>query len=224
MLWQPVIDMLVPPSRRGPRDYCGRDLYTYKPGIYIRLSKRGLRGGDLAYEAGLVENRYLNFNVAAYAQHGTIEFRQHSGTLNPEKISNWVRFTELFMDPYAFPMDLFGPDHLHYAREKLDIPNEAPSSGVGIEHWVTEMILRLGGDEALATYYLARANSLAGRTSTDREDQQAGSFIGSPPDVDDYYPPPPDEDSYEEHIGMCTIGMCTRCGEETRECAEHICW
>lgn len=38
------------------------------------------------------ESRYFVVNIKAFAQHGTIEFRQHSGTTNYAKIKNWVNF------------------------------------------------------------------------------------------------------------------------------------
>lgn len=37
-------------------------------------------------------NRYYKVNAVAYERHKTIEFRQHSGTTDYEKISNWVMF------------------------------------------------------------------------------------------------------------------------------------
>ncbi len=37
-------------------------------------------------------SRYFKINPKSYARHNTIEFRQHSGTVEFEKISNWVRF------------------------------------------------------------------------------------------------------------------------------------
>ena len=37
-------------------------------------------------------NRYYKVNAVAYSRHKTIEFRQHSGTTDYEKISNWVMF------------------------------------------------------------------------------------------------------------------------------------
>ncbi len=37
-------------------------------------------------------DRYYKVNACAYERHHTIEFRQHQGTTDYEKISNWVRF------------------------------------------------------------------------------------------------------------------------------------
>ena len=39
-------------------------------------------------------NRYKTVNVCAYGRHGTIEFRQHQGTTNADKILNWLAFCE----------------------------------------------------------------------------------------------------------------------------------
>jgi Putative amidoligase enzyme len=36
-------------------------------------------------------DRYQTVNLASYLRHGTVEFRQHQGTLNGEKIATWVR-------------------------------------------------------------------------------------------------------------------------------------
>lgn len=37
-------------------------------------------------------NRYYKVNACSYARHNTIEFRQHQGSTDFEKISNWVNF------------------------------------------------------------------------------------------------------------------------------------
>lgn len=39
-------------------------------------------------------SRYYKLNYCSYARHNTIEFRHHSGTINFEKISNWIRLTQ----------------------------------------------------------------------------------------------------------------------------------
>lgn len=37
-------------------------------------------------------DRYYAVNVAAYARHGTIEFRQHSASVNNNKVAHWIAF------------------------------------------------------------------------------------------------------------------------------------
>lgn len=43
-------------------------------------------------------DRYRTVNLAAYARHGSIEFRQHNGTVNAEKMENWIRFCTEFVE------------------------------------------------------------------------------------------------------------------------------
>lgn len=38
------------------------------------------------------DNRYFKVNACSYSRHHTIEFRQHQGSTDFEKISNWVNF------------------------------------------------------------------------------------------------------------------------------------
>lgn len=42
--------------------------------------------------------RYYKLNLQSYTRHHTIEFRQHQGTVSAEKIGNWVRFLNGFID------------------------------------------------------------------------------------------------------------------------------
>ena len=37
-------------------------------------------------------DRYFKVNVQSYSRHRTVEFRQHSGTVSFEKLSNWIYF------------------------------------------------------------------------------------------------------------------------------------
>lgn len=42
--------------------------------------------------------RYAKLNICSYVEHGTLEFRQHEGTLNLRKMLNWIEFCVQFMD------------------------------------------------------------------------------------------------------------------------------
>lgn len=44
------------------------------------------------------EERYYKINAVAYVAHGTLEFRQHSGSTEYDKISNWVILTHKLLE------------------------------------------------------------------------------------------------------------------------------
>jgi len=43
-------------------------------------------------------DRYYNLNVNCFPRDGSIEFRQHQGTINPLKMINWIRFGQAIID------------------------------------------------------------------------------------------------------------------------------
>lgn len=46
----------------------------------------------------LIRDRYYKVNCMAYDRHKTIEFRQHGGTTDYNKISHWVRFCQALVE------------------------------------------------------------------------------------------------------------------------------
>ena len=62
------------------------------------LSPRFEQAGTIRDLAAIQGGRYYKVNLQAYQCHGTIEFRQHSGTVNATKIAHWVRFLGEFID------------------------------------------------------------------------------------------------------------------------------
>lgn len=78
-----VIDTFMAPSRRRDNNTFCKSLAGFNfdfgcntiPDVQRKLS-----------------SRYFKVNPMAINRHGTIEFRQHQGTTDFEKISNWVRF------------------------------------------------------------------------------------------------------------------------------------
>lgn len=88
---QSVLDWLVSPSRRGQNSYC-EHLNTYE----IECIRDWGRNG---YHCSV--DRYRVVNWQAFARHGTIEVRQHQGTLSFRKIEAWVRLAQGMLDAVA---------------------------------------------------------------------------------------------------------------------------
>ena len=96
-LHQPIIDLLLSPSRRGgmyarPMDHYRHWELAIGAGPRTPMQPRAFAGE--ANGGG----RYFGVNFTAYLRHGTIEFRQHQGSLNPTKIWNWIVFTQMIMN------------------------------------------------------------------------------------------------------------------------------
>lgn len=83
---EPVIDRLLPPSRRGnANNYCKS---ITGANVAALASASDLRGITNAIGGG----RYVKLNFEAFWRHGTVEFRQHSGTIDAVKIIEWIKF------------------------------------------------------------------------------------------------------------------------------------
>jgi hypothetical protein len=84
-----VIDGFMPESRKG-------DSNTYCKGFknisnFEQKIEQATTLNDIASSV-FYGDRYLKINAQSYARHKTIEFRQHSGTVEFKKISNWIYF------------------------------------------------------------------------------------------------------------------------------------
>jgi biotin operon repressor len=53
--------------------------------------------------------RYYKLNLEAYLRHGTVEFRQHSGTCDGTKIANWVVFCVTFVEDSKVTVQTVAP-------------------------------------------------------------------------------------------------------------------
>jgi len=98
---EPIFYAILPDSRQR-NNYCRRlsDYYKFKnfsldsdpeafskawyndEQISSRNQRKGLHGD---------ETRYMGFNLHSVFYRGTVEFRHHSGTLNPKKIIYWTK-------------------------------------------------------------------------------------------------------------------------------------
>jgi len=86
-----LIDSFMPESRRADNNrYCHTMRYAARSLRECWQVPGGLYG--LRDILNYIDSRYYKVNVMAFRTHGTIEFRQHSGTTDFEKIRAWVEF------------------------------------------------------------------------------------------------------------------------------------
>lgn len=87
-----VIDSMMPRSRRESNNTYCQSLSGVVGGRMDRASS------NEALQSAMNYDRYFKVNLMSIARHGTIEFRQHSGSLNASKVSNWVKFCLNFVE------------------------------------------------------------------------------------------------------------------------------
>lgn len=92
--YEKFFDSIVPPSRRN-NHYCQSlsNLLTHADAK--RFKNEPFQGYNR-----IIGTRYCKVNLEAYVKHGTIEFRQHSGTVEAEKIVNWIVLLIGFVEEY----------------------------------------------------------------------------------------------------------------------------
>ncbi|WIC89111.1 carboxylate amine ligase [Arthrobacter phage Ottawa] len=90
---QTVIDTVLAPSRRSTvtNRWC-KPWGDHEKGRMLASAKTGIKTEMRHYD------RYRTINVTSYAKYGTIEFRQHQGSLNARKISAWIKFGQAMME------------------------------------------------------------------------------------------------------------------------------
>jgi hypothetical protein len=78
---------------RIDNEYCADAVDTPRLGMQALLARtrRNFKDCDLGH-------KYCKVNVSAFGCHGTIEFRQHHGTLNASQIIAWARFCVNFVE------------------------------------------------------------------------------------------------------------------------------
>lgn len=87
--FEATIDSIMPRSRRGAGNrWCRPVTVTSQRDFDNATTLRDILR-SVNHLGG--EPRYNKLNVHAYERHGTIEFRQHSGTTDPVKVLNWTR-------------------------------------------------------------------------------------------------------------------------------------
>jgi hypothetical protein len=97
----------------------------------------------------IFRTRYIKLNLQSYVKYGTIEFRQHSGTIEFEKMYNWILLTQQMVEAGKTPVQKTyneKTDSIQSLRNKLGL------------------IAALGADEEIVQmlkWYRGRAKQLA---------------------------------------------------------------
>lgn len=126
-----AIDQVLAPSRRGYSNvYC-------QP---VRVNSALDHATTVSQVASTVSSsRYCKLNLHSFARHGTVEFRQHQGTVEGDKVIHWVQF--------CLRMCLG-------ARKGVEPANSLESLLVSLEATDTE----LNYFRSRASYFAARVN------------------------------------------------------------------
>jgi len=94
---EPVVDSFLAPSRRGPfggNGFC-RSTSVNRAAMEAATTVEQVAaasGQDNTPYHARSSRRYRKLNLQSFWQHGTVEFRQHQGTVDADKACNWVRF------------------------------------------------------------------------------------------------------------------------------------
>ena len=84
-----IIDGFMAESRRGNNNCFCRSI-----SLMPRLEATILHCNSVEEIARYFSTRYTKVNIEAYSRHKTVEFRQHQGSIDFEKISMWLNFLQ----------------------------------------------------------------------------------------------------------------------------------
>lgn len=159
------IDKFMPVSRRSNNN-------TYCKSVSGWLSRARSHFGSantVDSVVRLMSERYYKINLQAYLRHGTIEFRQHSGTTNAEKTTNWVRFCINFVEQSIVRMET--------VRTTNDTANASMRASTQAKYArIIELLSQQGGAtvEEIATATGYAANSVVAMISKIRTEMGYG--------------------------------------------------
>ncbi len=86
------IDRFMPASRRGDANHYCKSIRNFARNPAFQSAQ------TLDAMIRAQGSRYFKLNLQSFHLHGTIEFRQHSGTVNAPKALNWIRFLDAFIE------------------------------------------------------------------------------------------------------------------------------
>ncbi len=95
---EPIIDAVMPRSRRSNNNMYCKPVMSYNKPTIKRLNKvvkdNAAESNVTAINkiANALGNRYNKVNLHSFRRYRTVEFRQHSGSVDAKKITTWVAF------------------------------------------------------------------------------------------------------------------------------------
>lgn len=104
--YEDIFDAFVSASRRTGSQFCKSNLAHFRLGHGLEADCQAVQTAFAAIDrcttidqlCRLFPDRYFKLNCEAYFRHRTIEFRSHQGTLNAEKIENWLRLLNFLIE------------------------------------------------------------------------------------------------------------------------------
>lgn len=93
-----TIDTFVPESRRADNNTFCRSLALSAAEKNRKLQQLKNAKSINEIANNIYTSRYVKVNAQSYLRYGTIEFRQHSGTVDFDKIYNWILLTQRIVE------------------------------------------------------------------------------------------------------------------------------
>lgn len=106
------LNSILAPSRRNSHKYCSKftNIEVRRLNEYVHASTDEV--------AGQIRSRYKALNIKSFIKRGTVEFRQHQGSLNYAKIEAWIVLTFLMVN-YAKANTVVEPSHTRKTLNQL---------------------------------------------------------------------------------------------------------
>jgi hypothetical protein len=190
--YEPIIDGLVASSRRAENNQFCRP---------VRFTERMVRATSIDGLIGECGSRFVKLNLQAYQVHGTVEFRQHQGTTNAQKIENWVKLCLRMVAHAAKNTEVAGRGEFRppmrpvmpaapVFRDEIDWDHATRVIGAEIPRFIQSERYLLRG--LVITYVIGRTprrEGTAGRENHDRHNAAAAADAadGRPQDLWTYH-------------------------------------
>jgi hypothetical protein len=105
-IYEPVIDAMMPRSRRRSEGFFCRSIASVSPAMIDRQSTFDALVHLVTPGRNEHQRRYYKINLEAHRRHRTVEFRQHSGTLDANRARKWTELCLRMIDAAARGINL----------------------------------------------------------------------------------------------------------------------